>query len=381
MEKVVIWGTGKIAIQFIYQNKDNIDILFFLDNFSDGKQKIFDYNIYKPNEADLSILKKHKIIVCSTAYYEISKQLNSMGMTEFENYISSDLYKKKIALLIGNCHMPILGRMLRSNQAFAEEYGIFNGLTISEIAQNNYCDNYAGIVKNADLIIQQDIRTDNAFDECFSVSFVEKIRKKACIHIVMINSYGLGRIYYPLYKHGNSFDEKLKIKALEMELFPFDDLFLDELIKKHTLNEILDIYSDINPINNLKERNEEIFAKYYAREKFCDVKCTEYVYKNYKDKLLFYDLAHPINDILWMKVFQINHILGIDSKFEKKYIGDLGSQGVPIYPFVKNQLELTFDCSYCGSENRFSLNEEMMNVSEYMKQYYYCCAHNILKNE
>ena len=96
-KKIIFFGAGHLSSRL--QKKFEKDIqLFIVDNASNlwGTNQ-FELEIKNPNE--LKKIKKDNvlIIICSTAYGEISNQLNKFGFRELENYlISPDLNNIKV---------------------------------------------------------------------------------------------------------------------------------------------------------------------------------------------------------------------------------------------------------------------------------------------
>ena len=300
-----------------------------------------------------------------------------MGLSEIDEFVSHSIYNKKIVILIGNCHMGVIKEMLRSNCKFDEEFGIYDLPAICDIKQHNFYEEYEMYLKHANVIIQQDIRDDNKIDVRFSCSYVKSKIQSESRHICIINTYGLGKIYYPYFVHGNLYN--VGYSNNEHGYFPFDDLILDNFIKSgFSLEEIVNMtkgnIEGYEPIDI-----EKIFEKYGKREGACDVKVMNYIKQNYSNRMLFYDIAHPTNDVLWYEVQQIFSILNMDDgRIEKRNIGNLSAFATPIYPFVKERLGLQFDNKWLGDNARIRLSTQYMDLEEYVREYYYWCSGRIL---
>ncbi len=191
MDKIYIFGAGKIAVSFLYEYSDEIKVEGFFDNDPDSCFPIKGVNRCSLLERD----PNKKIVICTNVpnYLEIKNQLESLGCVEWQDYIYFRFYKKKLVALIGNCHVLTIKKMLRLNSDFNKHYGIYEMPPICDITEEKKAD-YERSIVNADVVIHQDIRRDNSLGVEFSEDYVRGRIKDECIYIKMINTYGLGRI-------------------------------------------------------------------------------------------------------------------------------------------------------------------------------------------
>ena len=115
---IIIFGAGKIGEKFIYQYFDKVDIDCIWDNKKEGE--FLGYQIKKP-----SARKNCFIIVATGFYMEIREQLICMGYREFDDFIPYEIFRKKIAVTYGNCHMAAVQAYLERHKAFSLEYGFY----------------------------------------------------------------------------------------------------------------------------------------------------------------------------------------------------------------------------------------------------------------
>jgi len=173
MKKIIIFGTGTTTRKFLYENRGNIEISFFLDNNAQFRE-YGSYKVHKPEDVSLNELKKNMIVVCSVHYYEIKLQLENMGLREYEDFIFHSIFKKKTVALVGNCHFRILKNMLTSIKEFNDTYGIFFLPSIYEFKDEKMFEYYEKVLSVADVVIYQDIRDDNWIDKRFGCTYVQK---------------------------------------------------------------------------------------------------------------------------------------------------------------------------------------------------------------
>ena len=99
-KKLIIFGSGKVATRFLVNERLSIDGVF--DNNKVG-DRFWNITITRPmyNSQYYIIIATQNAFV----YGEIKKQLCALGYTEFNDFIPYTIYKKKLAVAYGNCHM------------------------------------------------------------------------------------------------------------------------------------------------------------------------------------------------------------------------------------------------------------------------------------
>lgn len=85
---LVIWGTGRYAESFLKDNKNQINIKFFIDNDIEKKNKILQSRFIKhPDELTKENWKSIYVIVASSYYFSIKKDLEKHGLQENRDFI------------------------------------------------------------------------------------------------------------------------------------------------------------------------------------------------------------------------------------------------------------------------------------------------------
>ena len=185
---IILYGISLEGEKFYYKYKDILDIQYCIDR---KEQALFHgYSVFKLTEK-IEDLNKHLIIVTATmsVYEEIKKELTSIGLREFENFIPCTAFGKKLAIVYGNCHMSTLALYLQQNYYFNSEYFI-RFYYIGEWETPSEKE-----LKKCDLLITQDIREKNEFNMPSYMSLVSDIKKEALV-VIVPNLYGCN-LFFP----------------------------------------------------------------------------------------------------------------------------------------------------------------------------------------
>ena len=266
-------------------------------------------------------------------YLQIRKQLIGLGYKEFEDFIPYQLYKKKVAIAYGNCHMDTIKQYLESSKQFNKIYGFYPLPTIQSL---NSLD-IQNIIPNADIIFHQSIRDDNSYGREYGSKKVLKYAKKSCEVVSVPNLYGLPKCFFP------QLLKQPKKRALMHHLTIADDYKIIEWYESgFRLDEIVCKIQSQGSIDCtlIKEMWEEFLTKLFDRESDWDIKISDYILNHYQTEKLFYEPWH-ISTELAREI--ANRIL---IKFEMPMISTLipclDDYEVFIYEDVKQALGLKF---------------------------------------
>lgn len=94
MQDIILFGIGDRAEKFYYQHRNSVQILYCVSNFITAEEKLTFHGI-AVKEAHPENLKQQFIVVASTFYEEIAKQLREYGLKEFEDFCESAFWQKK----------------------------------------------------------------------------------------------------------------------------------------------------------------------------------------------------------------------------------------------------------------------------------------------
>ena len=206
--KINIYGTKESALSFILRNKD-IEINKFIDgklnesdvldlNYIDSSCK---YQVIPLADAKAD-LKKYHTVICSSpeTYWEIKKDLESLGLVEFDDFEYYTIYRKKIAVCYGNCNAHGVKAILEATPNFYHNYGFYPISPICRLALNHKMKEQLAerILNRCDLFLYQDIRANNVYgSELASSPIVASIHNDNCQLISIPNYYGLPKFMFP----------------------------------------------------------------------------------------------------------------------------------------------------------------------------------------
>lgn len=311
-------------------------------------------------------------------YVDIRDELFEKGLIEFSDFTHSELYEKsKLAIVYGNCHMEKLCEYLRLNYHFSRRYFIRyyyvgEGKVPSDIE-----------LKNCDLLLTQDVKENNNFKVPSAESLISRLNPNA-VKIVIPNLYGCNLFFMQSYfPDDDQIKRHLQRNAIDISYYdPVNgqrirvsaesigkrDKYIDECykkgisiekIKESILND--DIWDEQSILNNFIAEMEKL----KNREKKCDISISDYIERNYHEKLLFYEPFHPSEDIIVEKGRKILNILSIPIDEDIFLNRTLDAMEMPIYGCVKRVLGLHFNQRIL----RRQCSSTLLNCSETLDDY------------
>lgn len=366
-KKIVLFGTGSVAESFYRQFKNEVEILFCVDNTEKQNRTFHNLKILPPLKKNLT---DYFVVVASSFYYEIRKQLIQLGLKEFVDFTYNGCIKKKIAILHGNCHIEVIREYLMKSCEFSKEYEIYPSVPICNLKEDNFDDS---ILENCDLFIHQDIQINNPFSIKFSDNYTLKRLKKNCITIIIPNLFGLGQGFFPQTVRN---PRNKMYNGDPSGMFPDGDENIIRLMEQNlSINEIVnilttkDVYNSDKVIDNFNYYIEKI----RRREENWDIKILDDILKKYRLEKLFYDIGHPTNSIL--EEISKGILRKLDIFDDEKIILDscLEMHEVPIYPGVCESLGLQFNENIIRKKSIKKLRDVKMNFEEYIREYIEWC--------
>ncbi|MBQ9361079.1 MAG: hypothetical protein IJT96_08600 [Lachnospiraceae bacterium] len=121
---LALYGAGLAGEKFYCRYSRQYNIGLVMDRIA-GRY-FHGQMVYYPEEVK-SELKKYFIVVAAEdiqVYREIRDWLLSIDLLEFQDFVYSKGFCKKLAILYGNCHFNVLERYLDNNPFFAAEYEV-----------------------------------------------------------------------------------------------------------------------------------------------------------------------------------------------------------------------------------------------------------------
>lgn len=142
--------------------------------------------------------KRYTVVACAeNTYPEIKAELEKNDLIEFTDFEYYETYRKKVAIIYGNCHTRVIKAMLKSNEEFDRQYGFYPILQIQRIDKLNKGMMQSHAFEKCDLFLHGCIRKDNKYGEEFcSEMYIERLPKE-CKVVGFPNMYGLPTFLYP----------------------------------------------------------------------------------------------------------------------------------------------------------------------------------------
>ena len=219
---VTLYGGRFEAEQFLYQNRHLINSISYCI-FDDCEETmchgipVYDDSVLKHNMQELILVT----VADEKQYINIKKSLESIGKKEFENFIWSKAYNKKIVVVNANCHGDALVSYLMLSERFRAEYFVY---PVPQIHENGERSISEVLLSNANVYIHQDIRKNNSVSENLSDEIIEQSLNKETLNITIPNLVGMGNWMFPALK---DLDRTIKTKE-EIIYILYRDEILDD---------------------------------------------------------------------------------------------------------------------------------------------------------
>lgn len=402
-EKIAVWGTGRIAKRFYILYCKAFDVACFFDNKAKSCKEEECEKLCGIPILRWSPENTYKIVIASSFWREIADQLNGYGLLPFKDYVLwkhitdcetvlySDIYElmnvggvkeyrlcfdnKKIAVIYGNCQTSAIGRILKANKSFRQDYVVVKIPMVFEYETKRemleYFSNDDNFWNQVDLFIYQPVSENNKFSPVLCTDRIINKLKETCKKVVILNLYFTG--YFPQMIVGGS---KVLSEINQAGMIPFGDKYIEGFIEDRiNLEEIMNIVLDENFIGaeEIIQNAESSLAELERREQQTDIKITDYIKEHYQKKQLFYSCNHPNEELMLEYTNRLLRFLDYD-KMEigtADYFiscGSLKGQDIPVYPCVIKALGMEkYEQRYYP--NRFIDSKILLDIKEFIKFY------------
>ncbi len=405
-DKIAIWGTGLYAKKFYLMEYKNYDIVCFYDNDS----KMWNKELYGIPVRKWDDNREIKVVIASSYWQEILAQLQNYGLrllndaipcqfvhcksleyrvlqtisdrVGFQSLLRQLKGHRKLAVIHGNCQVSILRELLLLFPSFSKEYFFIEIPAVFDYNAGEEKrklwdillthDEFWGQI---DLFLCQKVNSSNRFCPALASDHLIKKLSPNCQVVMILNIYFDG--YFPQQIRNKT---SIMKEIHQSGLFPYGDVFIDELIKKGLSDkDILALIQDenfITPEVVVMAANQSL-TELRDREKEVDVQISDYIEAGYKKKQLFYSPNHPANTVLIEYAGRIIRYLGLtDCEITEDiaYIeaGCLKGQDTPVYPSVRKALNMKkYDQVYYP--NRYLESKLLVDFEEYAKNYIHYC--------
>lgn len=362
-KKYILYGTGREAEFFLFNNLEVFKDIDYCIN-SDHVGVFHGLPIFKIEQ--ICDLANKKIIVAATiweTYSEMKENLEKRGLKEFEHFVWSKVFGKKIVLVNANCHGDGIVRYLEQSKKFCDGYAVY---PLPPVHINEKKEIPAVLLHNADVYLHQDIRKDNQIGYKLSDEYVLPRLKGECKCITIPNFDGMAGWMFP--SLGGL--DKVICTACGSEYVLYRDKVLDEAVDKkfNTLEEYRAFWLEYKYTDEeLEEKWEKGADKLREREKNWDIKIVEYIMENYKVIPCFVDAHHPSKYVMREVGKQITALLELDDINDSEYESEMGIP-VPVMPVVQKYFGLNFKVPREKKKKYFDkkVTEE---VNDYIRAY------------
>lgn len=366
--KINVYGTGKNAVKYVLENND-VEINSFIEG-KNNKTSFMSELFLNPipvlhvDDAYDNMKRYYTVIAASpTAYYEIKEKLESMGLNEFDDFCYYEIFRKKIAVIYGNCHTIPIKEIMSSSEVFSSEYGFY---PLHPIYRMKKEDLNLKVFQKCDLFLHQCIREENEYGKEYASSLIIKKLKISCKVVNLPNVYNMPRFLYP-----QCISKERGYVWESYNYFLYRDYYLDKYYNAMSVDDLKNIILDENliPHHEIINNMDVFFEKLKLREKEWDIKVSDFIYNNLKDTQLFYDIGHPSNKLLSYIANEALQILKFGSVDVFQNVYTLDDNEIPIYACVKKALNLTYNTPYMRKCSNGSINNQQMDLRQYIVQY------------
>jgi len=324
-----------------------------LDSLS--RYKYFANNLIKKGNLDLDS-KNIQVQLSLYSSYLIERKDWAQLIDLFDKILISST--KKTVLFVGNCQVTPLSRIVELSNSYCSEYHSFNLLPdIHNMAQElqNIVVDY--LLPNTDILV-----TQNIINKEYPLNTENS--KNLCRTITIPTLYFAG--YYPDIIY-------LKQNNQTIRTAPIIDYHSSFIL--HSFSEGISENSCITTLKdgswigeNYLQNIENIFDSLYDREREWDVKITDYLYNNFKEKLLFHTVNHPGSDLLTLVATTLSSLLNL---------GEFNSNKLLVIPDFLNRTKWILNKKIADQLNmdpntqlKFNINGSSMSVDKFVKTHY-----------
>lgn len=364
-KKYVLYGVGVEAEYFLYENQDVLqDIAFCIDR--KDVSTFYGLEVYHLEDVDvLQLINTHYFIVAAwgSNFAEIKKDLCRYGLKEWEHFIWSRAFRRKVVVINANCHGVAVKNYLCQSVSF------LNGYMIYPIPAVHLSEGVIDIdlLRHTDVYIHQDIRRENSISYQLADEYVQQYLPKSVMDICIPNLVGMGTWMYPSLGGADKFLNPGKESIYVL----YRDRVLDEAAKKcHTYEEIKKFWIDYKYEENRMENDFIIcMNKLKEREKNWDIKIYDYIMGNYRTVPCFTDASHPSKYVMKVIGRQIARIMGLTDIDDDGYESNMGLM-VPIMNSVLEYFQLNFQVP-CESRKAYFSKMTESEIDDYIKAYFW----------
>lgn len=386
---LILWGYNEAAKAFYRKYKDKFTIkgcvteqrkhpAYLLDETKEMPIVLWDE--YEGGENDY-------IVIFAAPFVHIENQILAGGLLIFEEYVDSNLAEyvlsgKKVAIVAGNCQIATICDFLREIKNFTEEYIVLRFST--HYWKSRYSLKSLSYLKSlCDLYICMQHEEED-------IHFFTKEELPESCKIVRLPS-ALCSLYWPQLKVGreNARNEFfMEDKSYKQHgAFEYGDVNINRMIEEgRSVSEVTDKLGadDFYSEESVKKHVTRVLRTLEYEEDGCDIKISDFIKENYKEKMLYRDLTHMQPVLIWEIVKRILKYLHIDTaeaeKMEQSGCNavaqsyDTHCTQIPVYPGVAKHMGLAWYCEDIRYDVTFYNGLRKLTFEEYIRSYMEVCG-------
>lgn len=363
-KRYILYGVGWEAEIFVFSHSDIFSKLIFC--IDQNRKEFYNIPVYTLSQVNLNRGGDQIIVAASNqkTYFEMKENLTGLGLIEFEDFIWSKAFRKKIVVVNANCYGEPLIEYLKLSATFCEKYMIY---PVPPIFLNDEISN--NLLKNTDVYIHQDIREDNSISYKLSDTYIRPQLKSDVVNICIPNLVRLGRWMFP---YLGETVRRMYIPSGFIDVMKRDHV-LDEAVNKcESLEEYREFWINYKfSDTELNEIFHDRMNRLVEREKNWDIKISDFIRENYREIPCFVDLSHPSKYVMKEIGRQVADKLGLNDINDENYESKLGIC-VPVMRDISNHFKLNFVVPHekCTGYLGKKVKDE---VDDYIKAYLWWC--------
>jgi hypothetical protein len=269
------------------------------------------------------------------------------------------------AVVVGNCQAKALEMMLSTNKEFSDRFEFVSFPAVHEIPAAMVPDLHQAVAK-ASLVILQRIDDDYRDGLGLGTETLARIAKTATV-VRWPSLYWAG--YFPDLFYLRDRSGQPVIDG------PFD--YHDRLIL-HSYESGLDVTGTCRLLEDPERPSEahawaaKATAELNIRGQECDVHVASFIASEFQNKLLFFTMNHPANELLGYVAQQITEFAGISGRVDHGQIPDdvLGSTFYPLHANDVRSLGLRFGAEFSAGVAPFKIRGVIHDPGEAVRAFF-----------
>ena len=384
-KRIVLFGAGKVAVEFYRKYKDILNISHCVSNLKrEWGSKRFQDELDVLEFRSEDIKETDYLIVCGPyAFRQIEPQLLNCGYQMFLHFIESEIAEcilsgKKIVLFRGSCILRDIHECILKSERFGRQYVSIFGTDNYAVSKfdnrviyhaSKICDYfiYSYRILRQDkiyLITEEDLSQDCEIISVSNISFPAywpqadpEVRNS---NRYLIHPYNIERdvvFYHTMYR----------LEDRNLNRMVEDGWNLSQIWEAVSSE---DFYSEKDVRRNFKVALKSL----QIAEKFTDVRVMDFIESTYNKEMIFQNFSHMHKCVAWAYVRRIFALMGVDTNEcdlleaqSPKYIHHGGD--IPVYPSVAKHMGLDWINEDTTYEIMTYHGVEHMTFRQYVEHY------------